>query len=275
MRDFGERWPVIVQGIVEQNAGLADDFEAALGRIAKSMDLVPEAARETLAKYADIAAAIKAHNALIYDDFEQLRDGLVGHSVIPDMVRGIGEWIGKLDAEMVKSAADMTADLQASFERMGRGVAGAMVKAGKFDLGSLRQTAARVIGDLRDMVIDRAVTKPLNTLFGGLLDSVFGGGKAHGGPVVSNKAYLVGEEGPELFVPPASGRIVANGRFGGGGGGPDKGAIQVTNNITIDARGADAAQLRRVELAIQHLAKASPSIAVAAVRRDMARNPWF
>ena len=111
---------------------------------------MPEAARETLAKYADNAAAIKAHNALIYDDFEQLRDGLVGHSVIPDMVRGIGEWIGKLDAEMVKPAADMTADLQTSFERMGRGVSGsigAMVKAGKFDLDSLSQTAARVIGD--------------------------------------------------------------------------------------------------------------------------------
>ena len=68
------------------------------------------------------------------------------------------------------------------------------------------------------MVIDRAVTKPLNTLFGSVLDSVFGGGKAHGGPVVTNKAYLVGEAGPEMFVPPASERIVANGPFGYGGG---------------------------------------------------------
>ena len=56
-----------------------------------------------------------------------------------------------------------------------------------------------------------------DSVFGGLLDSVFGGGKAHGGPVVTNKAYLVGEDGPEMFVPPAAGRIVANSRFAVGG----------------------------------------------------------
>ena len=32
-------------------------------------------------------------------------------------------------------------------------------------------------------------------------------GKAIGGPVVSGRPYLVGERGPELFVPTASGRI--------------------------------------------------------------------
>ena len=42
---------------------------------------------------------------------------------------------------------------------------------------------------------------------GGAIGSLFGGGKAEGGPVNSDQAFLVGEEGPELFVPPGAGNI--------------------------------------------------------------------
>ena len=40
---------------------------------------------------------------------------------------------------------------------------------------------------------------------------------AAGGPVSSNRPYIVGEVGPELFVPSSSGRIVPNNKMGGGG----------------------------------------------------------
>jgi hypothetical protein len=39
----------------------------------------------------------------------------------------------------------------------------------------------------------------------------FGGGRAMGGPVSGGTAYMVGERGPELFVPKGSGTIVPNG----------------------------------------------------------------
>jgi TP901 family phage tail tape measure protein len=44
----------------------------------------------------------------------------------------------------------------------------------------------------------------------------FGGGRANGGPVSSGQTYMVGERGPELFVPSRSGTIVANDKMGGG-----------------------------------------------------------
>ena len=44
----------------------------------------------------------------------------------------------------------------------------------------------------------------------------FGGGRAKGGSVSSGQAYMVGERGPELFVPGRSGTIVANDKMGGG-----------------------------------------------------------
>ena len=54
--------------------------------------------------------------------------------------------------------------------------------------------------------------------------------RASGGPVKSGRTYLVGERGPELFRPSASGNIVPNQDLGGGG---------TTNNIslTIDVGG--------------------------------------
>lgn len=41
-------------------------------------------------------------------------------------------------------------------------------------------------------------------------------GKAIGGPVLAGTPYMVGEHGPELFMPGQSGSISPNGRFGGG-----------------------------------------------------------
>jgi hypothetical protein len=48
-------------------------------------------------------------------------------------------------------------------------------------------------------------------------------GLAKGGPVMGNRPYVVGEQGPELFVPGSSGTIIPNGQMGGG--------TQVTYNI--------------------------------------------
>jgi len=59
---------------------------------------------------------------------------------------------------------------------------------------------------------------------------IFGGGKANGGSVMKNRPYLVGERGPEIMVPGASGKIIPNNEIGGKGG-------TVTYNINaVDAR---------------------------------------
>jgi hypothetical protein len=50
---------------------------------------------------------------------------------------------------------------------------------------------------------------------------------AKGGMVNANSPYIVGEVGPELFVPSSGGRIVPNNKLGGGGG-----------NIYINVSGA-------------------------------------
>jgi len=55
-----------------------------------------------------------------------------------------------------------------------------------------------------------------NSGLGGLIGQTLGSllglpGRATGGPVSPGRGYVVGENGPELFVPTSSGRIAANG----------------------------------------------------------------
>jgi tape measure domain-containing protein len=56
---------------------------------------------------------------------------------------------------------------------------------------------------------------PTQPSSGGFFSGLFGA-KALGGNVSSNKPYLVGERGPELFVPQTRGNVMANGSGSGG-----------------------------------------------------------
>ncbi len=53
--------------------------------------------------------------------------------------------------------------------------------------------------------------------------------RGDGGPVSSGMPYMVGERGPELFVPSSSGSIVPNGAMAGG-------SLAVTTNVIVDGR---------------------------------------
>jgi hypothetical protein len=58
---------------------------------------------------------------------------------------------------------------------------------------------------------------------------ISGGAKAAGGPVSPDQMFLVGEKGPEMFVPNSAGTIISNDRLRGGGGEAPK---VVINNYT-------------------------------------------
>ena len=64
-------------------------------------------------------------------------------------------------------------------------------------------------------------------------------GREHGGPVSAGKPYLVGEKGPELFVPGSSGGIVPNNQLAAAGGATN---VNISYNITaFDAQSATVA----------------------------------
>lgn len=100
----------------------------------------------------------------------------------------------------------------------------------------------RAIGqDLVRLVFSNMVTQPLAKGIGTFLSGM----RADGGPVNAGGAYMVGEKGPELFVPGASGSIIPNGATSGGGkSGP---SVNVTYNIASGVSRADLAPILEQE----------------------------
>lgn len=98
---------------------------------------------------------------------------------------------------------------------------------------TMDQIAKAIISELiRIFVVQKAV---------GAVTGFFGiEPKASGGPVTAGRPYLVGEKGPELFVPGQSGGIVPNHGLAMAGGGETN--VNITYEIkAFDSKGATAA----------------------------------
>ena len=106
--------------------------------------------------------------------------------------------------------------------------------------------ATSILNDLMRMQIQKSITGPLSgflneglgSLFGGAASTgTFGGGFdlvsgfADGGVTSSRRPYMVGEKGPEMFVPNMTGRVVPNNALGGGAV-----TVNVINNTGAETR---------------------------------------
>ena len=104
----------------------------------------------------------------------------------------------------------------------------------------------KTLGDVASSVFNQIASQMLrlgiNSLLGGMFPNLFPPGRAEGGPVKGGSSYVVGEEGPEIFVPSSSGNIVPNDELNGGGG--------TSIVVNVDASGSsvegDEAQSREL-----------------------------
>jgi len=143
----------------------------------------------------------------------------------------------------LQQLSDSTTPFQVAFDSMTsvfnnlNSALDTFVRTGKF---KFKDFAMSII---RDLIMIELRAKAV-ALFKAIGMSIFG--LAGGGPATAGKPYIVGENGPELFVPKASGTVIPNGQMmgkgaGGSGGAAMAGPIQntyITNNISaIDAKG--------------------------------------
>lgn len=96
---------------------------------------------------------------------------------------------------------------------------------------AIKSLAKSVVDSLIKMLVQYYITKPLFDAIGGFIGGSAGAGgsstidtgasfagyAASGGTVTGGKQYMVGEEGPEMFVPSQTGKIFPNDQLGGGG----------------------------------------------------------
>ena len=98
--------------------------------------------------------------------------------------------------------------LKKAFELVGDAIAGVIDFFGDF---------LRIIGRVIDKVVElaqRIAESPFGQAVSGIIDAVTG--RRLGGQVTAGTPYMVGESGPELFIPSRSGQVVPNGQMGGG-----------------------------------------------------------
>ena len=149
-----------------------------------------------------------------------------------DIASAFGKRFEELERS-VDPAVTALQGLDSLFSNMGNALDN-FVETGKFKFGDF---AKSVIADIAKIALKAAVTKLFTLLGKSLL-----GGRAAGGPVMANKPYVVGEQGPELFVPNSAGSIMTNASMnknadGGSGMGATVNNTYITNNISaIDSR---------------------------------------
>jgi lambda family phage tail tape measure protein len=170
-----------------------------------------------------------------------------------------------------------------AFKRMEDGIV-AFATTGKFNFGDFAQA---VIADLI-RIQARAALSGLFSQLGGLIMGAAGGAagadtgtagisstspvdmssvqgielRAAGGPVSAGQPYIVGEVGPELFVPPASGSIVPNNALGTSAAGG--GDVTIVQHISVDSRSDQASIMQAMVQA--------KNAAVAEVRANLRRG---
>jgi tape measure domain-containing protein len=142
----------------------------------------------------------------------------------------------------------VTRTLMDGFDRLGAGIVQSMTQAGSAMEG-FRNVASQVANSILETFMQLAIINPIkNAIFGtsaSTLGSLFGGGgtaaaggspfgpggnpniafggpRASGGDVMAGRAYMVGEQGPELVVPRSPGTVLPAGEtrraMSGGGG---------------------------------------------------------
>ena len=174
-------------------------------------------------------------------------------------------------ADVAAMRSTFDSGLLDGFERAGtvleRGLLSA-IRKGSLGFEDLRRIALSVI----DQIASQALTNLLGSggsgggiasflNLGGLIGSILGlPGRATGGPVAPGRPFLVGERGPELFVPDVAGTIVPNHALGGGG-----------VEVTINAPGATAETVAMIRREINNAGPRLVEAAALVTTRGMTR----
>jgi len=248
-----------IEGINEQIAKQISLQDTQIGRNKKSAELAQqrlEAERAVLQKLLDAKKEsgdldlidLPSFNALInvlteaglaIDGFTSSTDALVQKTQ--------GELPSAFDTFMsnLQRTRELAGDLTPQLEKLGdqaitglgKSFTDAITGAQKFS-DAIKNMAKSVIDSLIQMLIQKYIVDAAfgfisGALGGGTTPAPTGGGGgsglpafANGGVATGGRPAIVGEKGPELFIPSTTGRVVPNDQLGGGG-------VTVVQNINV------------------------------------------
>lgn len=181
-----------------------------------------------------------------------------------EMTDGAGGRIAEL-VQRVKALEDsITSSMEDAFM--------SIVDGTKSAKEAFKDMGRSIIAELyRVLVVQRMVASITGAMgLGGgkgttFLSGLFGGFRAQGGSVQAGKSYVVGERGPEMFVPSTSGRIQPNSAMGGGG---QTVVINQTINVSTGVQQTVRAEIKQL---MPQIAESAKQAVVESKRR---RDAW-
>ena len=118
------------------------------------------------------------------------------------------------------------------------------------------ESLSDVVGNLLNLFARQGISSAFSGLFGAVFGAFAGGGataRQHGGPLGAGQAAIVGEAGPELFIPRVAGTVVPNSALAGG------------PTFVVDMRGATTEAVARLERLVAQVNGSIETRAVSAV----------
>lgn len=195
-------------------------------------------------EYAARATAIR--EAQIYEELKNSKDNTIqqalGQQGLMDAAKKRAEFEKKTDLEKTQFAIDQGAQL---FTALGQYNKQAFQAAKAFNIANAimntYMAATKALASFPPpfsfIAAGAAVAMGLAQVAS--IRSQQYSGRAIGGPVASNTPYIVGENGPEMFVPQGAGKVVPNNQL-------DTGPVNISFTInTVDARGMDQLLMER------------------------------
>jgi hypothetical protein len=190
--------------------------------------------------YKDSLQDLGAAQSRIYTGQASLADRILGirgreATILKDMA-SIGADDIELRTEKIKELTQVYEKLAPLLEeqrRLGR-EAGDMIamsfEDAIFSGEKLSAVLKNLALDLMRLIFRNVITAPLASSIGNFINAGLGF-LAEGGPAKAGSPYVVGERGPELFIPGTSGTVIPNdrmGQMGSAAGGP---TINISYNI--------------------------------------------
>ena len=187
-----------------------------------------------------------------------------------DMLMGVTDETKKQGEATKTFAQQINESITSNGEAFSKSLARNLAQ-GKASLGDFKGFLNKTLEDIAAMIIQKRITDPfingitggltgggggfnLGSIFsgspgdGGFIDNIFnsfiGGFRANGGPVTGGKGYIVGERGPEMFVPGTGGNVIANDGLNTGN----------TTNVTFEINAVDT------QTGVEFLLKNKPQI---------------
>ena len=120
-----------------------------------------------------------------------------------------------LQEELDKKAQENADKLKAQYDQLDTAFNDGIVNSIMAAVDGTKSLSDSLLGVIKSMA-KLILQQQLYNALSGFSFTRFFGFRANGGPVSAGSPYMVGERGPEMFVPSGSGKIVPNDQLGGG-----------------------------------------------------------